>query len=253
MDHETQQLKKRLQELADRSARRQSWTFSEFLNLNEQSVLRTIPPWELAAPYRLWGGYEGAERVVACFGSEDLCGYVQDPPIVCVKAEPLSRKFADPLSHRDVLGALMSLGIRREVTGDILLQDNCAYMLCLESMADYIASQLEQIRHTSVRCTVDAQVPEGVTPEPKGAAFVIASERLDAAVAAVYKLSRGESQKLFTQEKVFINGKCTTRSADMPAPGDVISVRGFGRFIYDGVERETKKGRLRVLVRLYPG
>jgi RNA-binding protein YlmH len=52
---------------------------------------------------------------------------------------------------------------------------------------------------------------------------------------------------------VFINGKCTTRSADMPAPGDVISVRGFGRFIYDGVERETKKGRLRVLVRLYPG
>jgi RNA-binding protein YlmH len=170
---------------------------------------------------------------------------------VCVKVQPLSQKFADSFTHRDFLGALMSLGIRREVVGDIIISDNCGYILCLESIADYIAASLEQVRRTSVKCSVEQSVPENAAPVPKAARLIIASERIDAIVSAVYKLSRSESQRLFEQEKIFINGKAAPRLSALPEMGDIISVRGHGRFIYDGIEKQTKKGRICVNVEIY--
>ncbi|MBQ8974552.1 MAG: hypothetical protein IJ072_02375 [Oscillospiraceae bacterium] len=251
MDNGKEKLKKRFTELARRCETRRTWTYSDFLNINEQSVLHSMDRYELPSGYVLRGGYDGAERAIACFGSEEMCGYEPQPPVVCVKAEPLSQKFSDKLTHRDILGAVMSLGIEREVTGDILISENCGYIMCLEKIAGYIASELTSIKHTSVRCTTSEQLPEQAAPELKEAGLVIPSQRLDAVVAAVYKLSRGESQRLFSQGKIFINGKNTTRQSAMPDSGDIVSVSGCGRFIYDGIERETKKGRLRVNVRVY--
>ena len=251
MDNDTERLKKRMAELSQRSFFRQMWIFSEFLNINEQSVLKSMGRDEISSGYYLYGGYDAAERVVACFGSEELCGYVQCPPIVCVKVQPLSQKFADNFTHRDFLGALMSLGIRREVLGDIIISDNCGYIVCLDSIAGYIAGSLEQVRRTSVKCSVEQSVPETAAPVPVPVRLVIASERIDAIVSAVYKLSRSESQRLFEQEKIFINGKMAPRLSVVPENGDVVSVRGYGRFIYDGIEKQTRKGRICVNVKIY--
>lgn len=86
---------------------------------------------------------------------------------------------------------------------------------------------------------------------PEQTEVVVSSERLDALVSAVYRVSRSESRLLCEGGRVFINGKETLEVSRMPDAGDVISVRGSGRFIYDGVCRETRKGRLRALVRIY--
>ncbi len=248
MEAEIQQLKKRFEELSGRSYARGCYTFTDFLTLAEQDVLLRLRL--SGSPARLTGGYDGAERKVAVFGSVDLCGYEAQPPIVCLAIEPVAQKFSDQLSHRDFLGSLMALGIRRQLLGDILIRDNCGYAFCLDSICGYILQQLTQVRHTTVRCRRTDPPEICLTPPPQSAVNV-ASERLDALIAAVYRLSRGDSQRYFEQEKVFVNSRLTLSPSVSVKPGDLISVRGLGRFLYDGVGQQTRKGRLRVFVRVY--
>ncbi len=243
-----QQMKKRLEELAGRSAGRGVYVSSEFLTPAEQTLLVSL---RLPAPYTLEGGYPQAERRIAWFGSELVCSWEQSPPLMWLEIAPKSAKFAEDLSHRDYLGALMHLGLRREVLGDLLLQDGKAWLCCLDTVGDYICRQLETVRRTAVVATPCAAPPEDALPKPKEQQVVVASARLDALVAAVYRLSRSGSQALFDKELIFVNSLLARSTSVEAKPGDLISVRGHGRFYYDGIDRETKKGRLRANVRVF--
>lgn len=248
MNSNDDMLSKRLSELSERAFSRGVWTFSEFLDLAGQSALTQAA---LKTPLLLCGGYDGAERVVAMFGSEALCGYEAEPPIVCVRIAPVSAKFADELTHRDFLGSLCGLGIRREVLGDILTSDGCAYVFCLDSISEFIISELKQVKHTTVSCSVVAAPPEGAAPRAEERAVTTASERADAVISAVWPLSRAESQSLFQQKKVFINSRVCQSAPRGLIPGDIVSVRGYGRFLYNGVTGETKRARLRASISVY--
>lgn len=240
-------LRKRMDELSARADSHCCYTRSEFLTLAEQDVVSRMA---LAVRPVLWGGYEGAERKIAVFGSTELCGYEAPDFLACVKIAPANAKFADVLTHRDFLGSLMALGVKRELLGDILIADGCGYLFCLESMADYLARNLIQVKRTAVSC-FPTRPPDVATDLPEQTAVNVASERLDALIAAVFHLSRGLAQAYIAQEKVFLNSRlCLSPSAD-PKPGTIISVRGLGRFRYDGVDAATRKGRLRVLIRKY--
>ena len=249
-EKQEQQLRKRMEELALRAEQRGIYTYTEFLNLAEQDMLvkRALPAG--SASYRLWGGFMDAERKIACFGDKECCGYVEEPPIVCLCIAPLQRKFAEPLTHRDFLGTLMGLGIRREMLGDIIVSDSSGYLFCLESIAPYIMEQLERVRHTTVQCCL-VDPPEMVIQKPEPVTVNVASERLDAIIAAVYSLSRKESQAFFSRELVFVDSRMVTNTSLEPATGTMISVRGKGRFYYEGILRQTRKGRLQVSVRIY--
>lgn len=242
--------KNRVLELARRAFSRGCYVYSEFLTLDEQDMLCGMELDESCASFSLKGGFEAAERKVACFGDEGLCGYTEEPPIACILISPLSRKFADELSHRDFLGSLMALGFRRSVLGDIILRDNSAYLFCLESVSPFIVEQLDKVKSTPVSCAV-TEAPEIAHELPELSSVNVASERLDAIIAAVYKLSRSESQQLISQGKVYVNSRLTENLSFSPEEGSIVSVRGFGRFIYEGVEKETRKGRLRVAVRVF--
>jgi len=243
-------LKNRLIELAHRSLSRECYVYSEFLSLAEQDTLHRISFDMASAPFILKGGYDSSERKLACFGNKQLCGYSEEPPIVCIHISPVSKKFAEVLTHRDFLGSLMGLGFRRNVLGDIVVNENNAYLFCLESVSIYILEQFTKVKHTIIQCTI-TDLPLFTPTVPDLLQVTIASERLDAIISAVYKLSRSESQKLFTQAKVFVNSRLTENTSHIVSPGNIISIRGFGRFLYEGIERETRKGRLRVSVRVF--
>lgn len=244
MTNEEKLLTKRLAELHDRAERRYTDEYSDFLSLAEQSLLPAAVPGE---DYVLFGGFEGAERCLACFG-EDAA---ERAPISCLRVSPTSEKFADALTHRDFLGSLMSLGIKRETLGDILIFEGSAYILCLEGVSDFILRNLDRIRRTTVRVSREASPPPDALPKPAEQDFIVASERLDALVAAVYKLSRSESQRLFTQGRIFINGKLCENPSATAHEGEIISVRGHGRFEYKGESGQTRKGRLKVTLAVY--
>lgn len=238
---------KRFEELSNRALNGGYTVYSDFLGLSELSELFAV---HFSTPVNLWGGYTSAERVIACFGDRNFYDDSNDYPINCIMISPVNQKFADTLSHRDFLGSLMGLGIRREMLGDIIINENCGYLFAMDSICDYIIDNLTQVKHTTVKCSKVAQIPESALPQPERTEFIVSSERLDVLVSAVYNLSRSKTQILFNQEKVFINGVSKSVST-IGTVGDKISVRGFGRFIYNGVLRRTKKDRLVVEILIY--
>ncbi|MBP3654768.1 MAG: DbpA RNA binding domain-containing protein [Oscillospiraceae bacterium] len=244
-------LKKRLTELAEKAYGQGTYTFSNFLGLAEQDVLNRLERDIHHVPKAVFGGADGCQRVMVRFGDEDLCGYDLPFPIVCLQAAPTAPKYADKLTHRDLLGALMNLGITREQVGDIILRENVAYIFATEKIAPFIADNLTKAKHTQLTVTVVDELPEGAlfTLEPRQC--VVSSERIDGVVAHVYKYSRSQVNELFRAGKIFLNGRCCENTSTVLKEGDTISVRGEGRFIYRGVQRSTKSGNLSVEIDVY--
>lgn len=144
------QSENRFKELADRSYNKGQFTFTRFLSLAELSAFKYEESNLKYASPVIYGGYEEAERVLIRFGNKDELGYEEQFPIDILEITPLAEKFADDLTHRDFLGALMSLGIERELLGDIIVRGKKAYLFCLESISDYIIENLMSVKHTSV-------------------------------------------------------------------------------------------------------
>ncbi len=259
----------RLRELANRAYQNNYITHTAFLGSAEQAdfysalaklgVPKTVPELD-GVPYLLWGGHPDAERVMAVFLPSYLTPeafYEQEneaPSVLaCLKAEPLMRKFSDDLTHRDFLGALMNLGIERETIGDILIdrENASAFLFIAADLAHLVTEELVRVKHTSVSCR---QIPPSectVRPEFEVREGSVASERLDAVLAFVFRLARGKAQELITREAVFVDGRTAVSAGADLTPGSRVSVRGFGKFIYDGAVNTTKKGRTFVRVRVF--
>jgi len=184
-------------------------------------------------------------------GDAKELGYPAEPPVRLVHVRPLSLKFAEELTHRDYLGAILGLGIERTLVGDILILEKEAWFFCIESAADYLASSLKQVRRTGVSASLCTENPPALRPRYETVRVNVASERLDALVAAFAGLSRGQAIALFAAEKVLVNGRYVTDKSLRLKEGDILSVRGYGKAVYDGIERETRKNRLWVSLRRY--
>lgn len=250
-EKEIHQLRNRLHDLAEKSFNQGIFTFTGFLGLSEQDIF-----WQEAgslshAGYRLEGGCEAADRVVVRFGNQEELGYEMPFPIVCVHIEPVARKFADALSHRDFLGALMNLGIDRSTIGDIKVGDSQAYLFCLESIAGFICENLGQVKHTQVKCSLTAEPGEIPREEPLPMDIQVQSLRADAVLAKVYNLSREKSQELFRAGKVYVGGRLCENNSRLLKSGDTVNARGYGKFILTGEPRETRKGKLAAEVAVY--
>ena len=244
-------LQKRLTELSDRSFEKGIYTHSDFLNPAQQSFALELLRHGEIRDMCLYGLFEPAERQVAVFGSEESFGYEASPEIDCIAISPLSEKFGEELGHRDILGAILSLGVKREKVGDILLDGKRAYAAVLNSITPFLLENLRRIRHTDVRVRLADKPPALLQKEPEPALFFISSERLDCVIAAVFHLSRTAAKELFLQEKVFVNSRLQTNPAVVLHPADMVSIRGMGRFRYEGIEKQTKKGRLAITAAVY--
>lgn len=225
------------------------YTFTKFLSLDELNVLEQNK--KALSFYTLFGGTENSERVIVRFGREDELGYTEDFPIKILKAEPKLKKFSDTLTHRDFLGAIMNLGIERNNIGDIIVKDNVAYIFVINKMADYISENLTKVKHTVITVKTVDDIPEVELYKTESRSYPVASLRLDVIVSAVYNLSRSQAVELFKEKKVFVNGKLTENLSHLIKEGDIISVRGFGRFIFATSGGLTKKGRIYINLEIF--
>ena len=242
--------KKRLVDLSNQADRRGIVTFSDFLNLNEQNIYH-ISEREFCTQARLYGGYDGAERQMVAFIPDALC-YEWEFPICCIMAEPKYKKYAEKLTHRDILGALMHLGIDRGRIGDIVCKDQSYYIFCEETIQPFILEILSKIRNTVMSLSILENTGSiEVQPEFEERLDMIASNRIDCIIAKAYHFSRSEAAEYLGSEKVFINGKCITNCNQSCENGAIISVRGKGRFIFETDQTFSKKGKLRVTFKIY--
>lgn len=248
---EREEIRSRLTELARRSYEGGYFLFSNFLGLAEQSVLAELSRELRGIHYEKFGGALGAERVMVRFGDPEELGYEQPYPITLIKIEPRDARFAERLGHRDYLGALMNLGIEREVLGDVVVRDGVSYLFCKSDMAEYICSSLARARHTDLRLSVADSLPEGELYKTERRRIQAVGERIDAVVAKVFSISREDSLGYFRKRLVYVNGSLTENNSKVPKQGEIISVRGLGRFKYLGYETTSKKGKLNIEVDLF--
>lgn len=253
MSDEELLLKKRFLELARKSDGGGYFTFTDFLGLAEQSVFLSLGKELWGFSYTRFGGAPGTERVMIRFGNEEALGYAEPFPITVLHAVPRAPKFAEKLTHRDFLGALLNLGIERHTLGDIAVRESDAYIFAREDIAEYIASSLTRVRKTEMTITMAdaAELQDIDLFRTERVNIQLSGERLDAAVAKVFSLSRDDAQALFRRGLVFASGKEIESVSYVPKPDEVISVRGFGRFIYRGPFGTSKKGKLNVAVDKY--
>ena len=247
-------LEKRILELAQRSYNSSLFTFTDFFGLLEQDVFRSVVSrLPRGTRFTLFGGAEGTERVMVRFGDADDLGYEVPFPIVMLRIAPKAPKFAEKLTHRDALGALMHLGMEREMLGDIILRDEGQeiFVFCHEKIAPFIESELTSIRNTSVVVSVAEELPEGDLFRTEEVVVKAMSERLDGVIAKLWSLSREEASGYFSRSLVFVEGRCITSPSHIPKSGERVSVRGLGRFIYEGYISDTKKGKMNIRVLKY--
>lgn len=246
-------LRKRVQDLSRTAYQRDYVTFSDFLDLNEQNIIHSLKTGELGVSVRFFGGYDGAERQIAAF-LPDALSYDEKEilyPIECLRIEPLSRKFSETLTHRDYLGALVHLGIERSMLGDILVRQQEAYVFCHSRMREFLEENITRIRHTSVGVSRVVHAEDLPRPQFQTIRGTVASVRLDSVIALAFSSSRSSMLGLIEGGKVFVNGRMTVSNGHPLKDGDVVSVRGYGKFRFEETLGTTKKGRCSILINRY--
>ncbi len=249
--------KRHLIDLADRCEQRSIPMFSRFLNLAEQSLIAEDSDAFSGVTIRMEGGHTFAERRVACFYPRGA-QYFEDtaPPFSMITFRPKNGKFAEKLSHRDVLGTLMGLNIDRSCIGDILFLDDekgsILVFVISEDIASLIMDNVDRMKHTSVVCERASQdLAFSYQPKFKEVKASVASTRIDSLVSAAFSESRSKMSDLFPTKRVFVNARLVVRPDKTIEEGDIVSVRGFGRFRFKEVLGKSKKDRQMVLLEIY--
>ena len=209
-----------------------------------------------------FGGYFEAQRKQIFLLPEYIADYndgssvfelISDDLDDAIRAISIEGSGFKKLSHRDYLGSILALGIERECLGDIcVVDDHSAIVFCNAEIESYLTMELssignDKVKVKGVKVERDMQSKQSFQPFTD----TVASERLDCVVAAIFNLSREKAQNLikggFVEHNYETAGKTDTRVEQ----GDIISTRGFGKFIIRDISQATKKGRIRLLADKY--
>lgn len=213
--------------------------FLGFLNEHESIFLRQNLP--KRADISFFGGFPDAVRLMLGASAEEA-----DFPITALE---FRYKPEFELRHRDFLGALTALGIRREVIGDILTSPGRTVVFFSDEIVPYILSQVEKIGRVGVKISYadTSQLP--VPDDAEERVFTLSSLRLDAFTAAAARLSRDKAARLIKSETVMVDHVMQNSVSFMLYEGAVITIRKYGKYVLSAVLGESRKGRLRVAVR----
>lgn len=220
-------------------------TCTKFLDLHETGLARKLLEAMGDRSGRFWGGHENAERQVLLFlpeWMEDIPTKGEDCPLAAIRC---IRSKGDTLTHRDYLGSLMGLGLQRNGIGDILVGDHGADIIVLRELVPFLLTNYGKAgrKHLSVE-----QIPLSRVIIPQETVTwlrdTVASMRLDAVTAAMFRLSRAKAADAVRAGKVFVNQQECLRPDREVAVHDRITLRGMGRGEVDSILGESKKDRI---------
>lgn len=243
-------LMKRLTELSDISYNRSIPMFSDFMTLHEQSLFHSLN-FSKDVSF-LYGGFDLAERKIAVFlpypdTDKDL---TQLCPLSIIEITPVNKNYFSSLTHRDFLGTILGLGIERSQIGDILINEESAYILCKSNMADYIINSISKIKNTSVLVRECYELGD-ISLKYKEISGSVSSIRLDCILALAFSASRSKLISFIESGQVYVNGRIITSNAYNLKENDIVSVRHMGKFKYIGTSNLTKKGKFIVTIYKY--
>lgn len=234
------------------AAIKQHSVYTDFLNLHEQSLFLASAD-QLTGIYHIfYGGYDYSERKIIAFYPDYMDQEDIIYPIDALKIYPRNKKFSNNLTHRDFLGSILGLGITRAKVGDIIVNDDFALAFVCRSISDFIMSSLEMVKQTVVDVELLHTIPEEVTtPKYKDIRGTVSSIRLDSIVSLAFPLSRGKAVASIKSKNVYINSKLIVSPSCKLREGDIVSVRGMGKFLFHSIGNKTKKDRIYIELKRY--
>lgn len=208
-----------------------------FLTPEESAV--AVKRFKFGERYSLFGGYDDAER--AMLGVlPDWC----DDPAFPIKAITFTYRERDSLSHRDFLGALMSLGIERDTIGDILVEKGRAVVFATEDVTKFILTQIDKVGNVGVTLVEGYKRPLPQLSVKQEFSVTVASTRVDCVVAAICNMSRNQAAEKIADGFVSVNSICVTKSTTAIHTGDKITIRQKGRFEIVSHDGYSRSGRI---------
>lgn len=226
------------------------YAYTDFLDPYQQKLAERALQSMKCSAWTFDGGYKDAERAVVIFfpglNPQDDIELVEKPfSLINVEL-----KTEANLSHRDYLGALLGLGIKREKVGDIIVRKESGSIIVLKEVADYIIYNLDQVGRVGVAATLgeieNLEVPAVKTKEIK---CTVPSLRIDCIVSNGFGISRSKAMPLFSSERVYLNWEVEKKPSAQVKEGDTVSVRGMGRVIVSEISGLTRKGRISVVLK----
>lgn len=233
-------------DLADLCLKRGIPVFSGFL---EPEILETLMlklKNEKDFSCLAFGGYPQSERQVICFAP-----VFSDAPKFPVDVIKITNTGQKEIGHRDILGAVLGIGLNRDRIGDIIVDGKEAYVFVLSSVSDFILNNLVFVGKSYVKTE---RAAEGFNiPEPK---FIeektsLQSLRLDAFIAHAFNLSREKAKEGISSERVFVNHRVMKNADYKVKEGDKISFKGKGKVLFSEILGDTKKGRILISIHKY--
>ena len=215
--------------------------FTAFLTEREQQLAKFTAE-SAGAGYSFWGGHEAAVRRM--FASS-----AAQPDDFPLEAITFFFREKDKLTHRDFLGSLMSLGIKRDQIGDISVADGAAVVFVSKTVIPLLG-EIEKVGRVGVRqqLGICVEIPKQEFDE---ISVICASNRIDAVISAVCGLSREKAAAIVKSGAAIINGVQCVSVSENVEPGDAFSVKGYGKFIFDSVGSPTKKGKNHIAIKKY--
>lgn len=198
-----------------------------FLNLEEQSYLTK------KKDVILYGGYNDAERKRAYFFDN------QEDNIIPIKIDTHSKHLQ--LSHQNILGTLLSLGITHDSIGDILPKQGIVFIT--KEISKEIFLSFQKINNVDITISIynGAIHSENDYEEFK---TTVDSLRLDLVVSKIAKISRNEATEMIQKELIKLNHQIHQKPTTTVKETDVISIRKCGRFRILDTSKTSRKGKI---------
>lgn len=238
------------------SKQREKLEYTDFLDMYQVSLVKSFMKKIEFENYILFGGFENAERKILIIYPEKYTMNMIEKnysKIVKVIRINLNNEEKGMYSHRNYLGGIIKLGMNREKIGDILVSDDGADILVKNETAEILKQELGTLTRfenskIEIIGLVDLREQEIKVEEIN---IIVPSLRLDNFVSDLAKTSRSKAVQIIDSERVFINGKNETKASKQVKLGDVITIRGKGRFVVKEFSGTTRSGRTVVTIEKY--
>ncbi len=230
--------------------------YTDFLNLYEQEIALNVMKKTDFNRFYLFGGKENTERKILILYPEKLTEEMakkNHKSMINIIRIVVPKELEGEYNHRSYLGAIIKLGIEREKVGDIFTQATGADIIVKEEVAEFILQNLASLtRFQSAEISiVDLDELKNVEVSKLEISSVVASLRLDNIISILARTSRSKAVEILEQERVFLNFKLETKASKQVKVGDIITIRGKGRFEFREISGNTRKGRFIVKIDKY--
>ena len=258
-DYKKQEDKMCLSQVLDKiefSKTREKIEKTEFLDMYQISLVQNFLRKHKIENYQLYGGYEDSERKILIIYpekyNEEMLQKNYNKMLKIIRIN-LPEEDHGKYAHRNYLGGIVKLGLKREKVGDILVQNDGADIIVVEEFADILKNELQSLtRFEKSEITIEEinnLRKKEVNMEL--VKIIVPSLRLDNIVSDLAKTSRSKAAQIIEQERVFVNGQNETKLSKQIKLGDIITIRGKGRFVVKEFTGTTRSGRTVVAIEKY--